>query len=148
MCHLYKKLNQDRASRESLGAMAGRAFKGGKSMKDVRSFDCIYLCVSSIDFRKGIFSLSALVESQFQQNPFEGGLFIFTNKKKDSLKALYWDKTGFALWTKILDKEKFPWPKCPDQTSLLISQDEMEFLLKGINPWKLKKHTDLNYFIA
>jgi transposase len=64
--------------------------------------DDIYLHLDAVDFRKSINGLLAIVENELELNAFTGALFIFTNRKQDKLKCLYWDKTGFALWYKRL----------------------------------------------
>lgn len=66
----------------------------GVSMKSYKEFSSIQLCVNPIDFRRGIFSLASAVEGEFSEPPFSGGLFLFTNKTKKNIRALYWDKTG------------------------------------------------------
>lgn len=71
----------------------------------------IYLCVDAVDFRKSINELAALVEAELELSVFNGALFVFCNKSRDKLKLLYWDKTGFALWYKRLDKNRFKWLK-------------------------------------
>ena len=58
----------------------------------------IYLYLGNVDFRKSINGLIVVVEQQMELNPFRDALFVFCNKKRDKLKVLYWDKTGFALW--------------------------------------------------
>ncbi len=58
----------------------------------------VYLCRDSIDFRKGINGLVVLVEEVLQQDPFSEQLFVFCNRKRDKLKALYWKRNGFCLW--------------------------------------------------
>ena len=60
-----------------------------------------------------------------------GALFIFCNKAKDKLKILYWDKTGFALWYKRLEKDKFKWPKQHTEDSLLLDEQQLNWLLEG-----------------
>ncbi|NDV93153.1 IS66 family insertion sequence element accessory protein TnpB [Alteromonas sp. 345S023] len=62
----------------------------------------IYLYMDIVDFRKSINGLIVVVEQQMQLSPFRDALFVFCNKKRDKLKILYWDKTGFALWYKRL----------------------------------------------
>lgn len=62
----------------------------------------IYLHLDAVDFRKSINGLIVVVEQQLELSPFMDALFIFSNKKRDKLKVLYWDKTGFALWYKRL----------------------------------------------
>ena len=69
----------------------------------------IYLHRDFVDFRKAINGLVVIVEQQMQLSPLSGAIFIFCNKSRDKLKILYWDKTGFALWQKRLDKARFKW---------------------------------------
>ena len=71
----------------------------------------IYLHRDPVDFRKSINGLSVIVDEAMGLSPFEPGLFVFCNRRRDTLKVLYWDKTGFALWYKRLEKEKFKWPR-------------------------------------
>ncbi|WP_170111850.1 IS66 family insertion sequence element accessory protein TnpB [Photobacterium frigidiphilum] len=54
--------------------------------------------------------MAALVESDTDLPLNTGALFLFTNKQRDKIKIPYWDKTGFALWYKRLEKNKFKWP--------------------------------------
>jgi transposase len=62
----------------------------------------IYLYMDIVDFRKSINGLIVVVEQDMNLNPFRDALFVFCNKKRDKVKILYWDKTGFALWYKRL----------------------------------------------
>ena len=64
----------------------------------------IYLYMDIVDFRKSINGLIVVVEQDMNLNPFRDALFVFCNKKRDKVKILYWDKTGFALWYKRLEK--------------------------------------------
>jgi transposase len=115
-------------------------------MKSLREFSNIFLCVKPVDFRKGIFSLASYVQSEFNADLCSGMLFLFTNKNRKNLRALYWDKTGFALWSKALEKDKFPWPKKETKNRQInITTDEFSWLLNGINPWKIKSHAELFY---
>lgn len=114
-------------------------------MKSLSQFNEILLGTFPVDFRKGIRSLAALVESEYGARVFSGTLFLFTNKHKDSIKILYWDKTGFALWQKILDREKFKWPKNVACRTLPITTHELEWLLEGIDLAKIKRHKYLEY---
>jgi len=64
----------------------------------------IYLHRDPVDFRKTINGLSLIIESDMTLPVFSGTLFVFRNKKRDKLKLLYSDKTGFSLWYKRLKK--------------------------------------------
>jgi len=114
-------------------------------MKACRDFLKIYLCKESVDFRKGIFSLSQLVAMEMEHNPLDGSLYVFVNRSKTSLRCLYWNKTGFALWMKVLEKNRFPWPKAIAGQTIELSSSQLEWLIDGIDIWKLKPHPELNY---
>ena len=70
----------------------------------------VYLHRDFVDFRKSINGLAGIVEAELELPVMNGALFVFCNKGRDKLKILYWDKTGFALWYKGLEKDKFKWP--------------------------------------
>ncbi|MFA0205039.1 IS66 family insertion sequence element accessory protein TnpB, partial [Vibrio breoganii] len=64
----------------------------------------VYLYRESVDFRKSINGLAAIIETDTDLPLGSGALFLFTNKQRDKIKVLYWDETGFALWYKRLEK--------------------------------------------
>jgi len=104
--------------------------------------DDIYLHTTAVDFRKSINGLLAIVESELELDAFSGALFIFCNKKQDKLKLLYWDKTGFALWYKRLEKHRFKWPKIHELDRLRLSEQQLQWLLGG---YDVIGHSTLNY---
>ena len=112
-------------------------------MKGYKEFSNIQLCVNPIDFRKGIYSLASSIEDQFLEKPLLGGLFLFTNKSKKNIRAIYCDKTGFAMWSKSLEKNTFPWPKKINHQKFTLTHDQFQWLLSGIDPWKLKPHEEI-----
>lgn len=93
----------------------------------------IYLYLDIVDFRKSINGLIVVVEQQMQLNPFRDALFIFCNKKRDKLKILYWDKTGFALWYKRLEKHRFKWPVDAELQHMSLSDQQLQWLLSGFD---------------
>jgi transposase len=104
--------------------------------------DDIYLHTSAVDFRKSINGLLAIVENELELDAFNGALFIFCNKKQDKLTLLYWDKTGFALWYKRLEKHRFKWPKISELDRLRLSEQQLQWLLGG---YDVIGHSTLNY---
>lgn len=92
----------------------------------------VYLCAEFVDFRKSINGLAALVEAELELPVLSGALFVFCNKARDKLKLLYWDQTGFALWYKRLDKQKFKWPKLQSST-LNLTEAQLQWLLSGFD---------------
>ncbi len=104
----------------------------------------VLLCCEPVDFRKAINGLSILVEQELALDPFAPKLFAFTNRKRDRIKLLYWDRTGFALWLKRLEKARFPWPASGEATVTMTGR-ELNWLLDGIDWLRLKPHADLSY---
>lgn len=105
----------------------------------------VYLYRDPVDFRKAINGLSLIVEQQMQLSPFIDALFVFCNKKRDKLKVLYWDKTGFCLWYKRLEKEKFKWPRKNKGMVMNLSEDQWQWLLSGYDINQLKGHQPLQF---
>lgn len=101
----------------------------------------IFLACGSTDFRKQIPGLVAAVSTQFQLDPYQGDrVFIFCNKKRDSIKVLRYDRNGFVLATKkLLDHMKFQWPRTPDEVKE-ISFQQVEWLLQGLEIEQKKAH--------
>lgn len=89
----------------------------------------IYLYGTDVDFQKSINGLVLLVEQELKRSAFEPALFVFCNRGRDKIKALYWDRTGFALWYKRLERHLFKWPKMGDQLEWSISQDQFQHWL-------------------
>jgi transposase len=101
--------------------------------------DCrAYVCRDPVDMRNGIDGLSYLVEPLLAQHPMSGHLFVFVGRDRHKVKILYWDRTGFALWYKRLERGKFPAPACLAQRGL--SMAELHAWLEGIDIPVLHPH--------
>ena len=105
----------------------------------------VYLCVEPVDFRKSICGLSLLVEQQLQLNPFEGVLFVFINRRRDKIKILYWEKNGFCLWYKRLEKQRFKWPLGHNAATIDLNGEQLNWLLDGFDLWRNKPHESLHF---
>lgn len=108
---------------------------------DLNSSD-FYVKPGPTDMRKQIRGLSVLVEGEMRHSPFTGNLFLFCGRSRKLIKVLYWDKTGFAMWQKKLEKAKFPWPSTEEQAKQ-ISVEEFKMILSGIDFWNT--HQELQY---
>jgi len=64
------------------------------------------------------------------------------HKAKDKLKILYWDKTGFALWQKRLEKQKFKWPSKIKEHEFSLTAEQLHWLLSG---YDVLGHQELYY---
>ena len=93
----------------------------------------VFLYRDFVDFRKSINGLSVIVEQQMQLSPLTGSVFVFCNKGRDKLKVLYWDKTGFALWYKRLEKDRFKWPTKLSKQSLNLTEQQLHWLFNGFD---------------
>ena len=105
----------------------------------------VYLCLEPVDFRKSITGLSLLVEQQLGLDPFEHTLYVFVNRKRDKLKILLWEKNGFVLWYKRLEKQRFKWPADHASTTLTLNGQELNWLIDGFDLWRNQPHKTLNF---
>ena len=113
----------------------------------------IYLCQDPVDFRLGSNGLSVMVEATLKFDPFSHNLFCFVNKRRTQIKVLYWQRTGFCLWLKRLEEERFKWPTHLPATASdtarppVVTLDEEQFLwlLDGLDLKHLKPHRVLEY---
>lgn len=112
-------------------------------MRSIESFSEIYLYFEAVDMRKSINGLSALAQVEASADWKKEQLFVFVNKKRRLMKILYYDKTGFALWTKRLEEEKFPWKKFFKDKVSSVNASDLEFILSGVNIFS--KHEEKFY---
>ena len=105
----------------------------------------IYIRPGRTDMRKQINGLAEMVERGMGKQPFSGDLFLFCGRDKRMVKALYWDRNGFCLWTKRIEEGRFPWPEgtAADDQSASLSREELAMLLDGID--FRKRFTNLRY---
>jgi transposase len=92
----------------------------------------IFVRPGATDMRKQINGLSVIVQMEMKQNALNGSLYLFSGKNRKHLKILYWDKSGFCLWMKKLEVDRFPWPKDTRQ-AFEITGEELKMLLSGID---------------
>jgi len=100
----------------------------------------IYLCTSPTDMRKGFDTLAALVRDGLGHDPLSGHLFLFVGRRRDRLNLLYWDRDGYALWYKRLEKGTFRMPTLGDSdVSIELKASELAMLLEGIDLSSIKR---------
>lgn len=112
----------------------------GANMLSISGTARIFMCTDPVDLRKGFEGLSALVESLFPNMLCTGAYFGFLNRPGSSIKVLYWDVDGFAIWTKRLEKGAFR------KKSLMSTMNRRDFLLllEGVIPKKITPRFSLN----
>jgi transposase len=105
----------------------------------------VYLCCECVDLRKSINGLSILVEQTLGLDPFAPQLFVFCNRKRDKIKILYWERTGFVLWYKRLEKNRFAWPLSGDEEVVTLTGRELNWLLDGIDVFAMQPHEEVPF---
>ena len=98
----------------------------------------IYIRPGYTDLRKAVNGLSVLIQENMKNDPFSGSVYLFCNRERKLIKVIWWDKTGFWLCQKRLEKAKFPWPEHTEAVEELTGE-QLEMLLSGINFWKAHK---------
>jgi transposase len=117
-------------------------------LRPERTIEQVYLHRAPIDMRKQIDGLAALVEGALKANPFSGMLFVFINRRRDKLKMLVWDRTGFIVWYKRLERDKFAWPLRSNETLVTLTGEQLNWLLDGYDVWRMKGHQALTFSCA
>lgn len=106
----------------------------------------VYLYSGVVDMRKSIDGLSLLIEQSMALSPFAEALFVFCNRGRDKIKILYWERNGFVLWYKRLEKQRFKWLKSvADGSSMSITGYDLNLLLDGLDIFNNKPHEALFY---
>ena len=98
----------------------------------------IFLRPGNTDLRKAVNGLAGIIEQQMSGEPFSGNVYLFCNKERKLLKALWWDRNGFWLSQKRLEKDRYPWPQT-DEAARELNLEEVTMLLKGIDFFKAHK---------
>ena len=97
--------------------------------------------------RKSFDGLSGLVRNHLRGNPTSGEVYVFLNRKRDMIKVLLWDRSGFAIYSKRLERGSFAWPMHPGEPAELTPA-QLHLLLGGLElagakqrrRWSQKKH--------
>lgn len=94
----------------------------------------IFVCTAPIDMRKSYDTLAFAAKDLLGEDPRSGALFVFSNKRANRMKVLWWDKTGYAILSKRLHRAVFRLPKVetPQRVGVVISARELALILEGI----------------
>jgi len=98
----------------------------------------IYLYRPSCDMRKSFDGLCGLIRSELDADPLSGYLFVFCNRRRSMVKLLYWDRDGFVIWFKRLERGTFNIPHILAQNGR-IDRLQLSLLLEGVVPKKVNK---------
>ena len=108
-------------------------------LSDFTGAEKVYIACGYTDLRKGIDGLATLVQSQFQLDPFTNTLFLFCGRRKDRIKALYWEGNGFVLLYKRLESGSFQWLRNGEEVRKLTAQ-QYRWLMEGLQIDQPKAH--------
>ena len=92
----------------------------------------MYIACGYTDLRRGIDGLASIVQEQFQMDPFQRAMFLFCGRRRDRLKALYWEGDGFLLLYKRLEQGSFQWPRTKKEVQALTPQ-QYRWLMEGLS---------------
>jgi transposase len=98
----------------------------------------IFIKPGITDMRKQINGLAVITAEEMKKDPLNGHIYMFCNRNRRLLKVLYWDRNGFCLWMKRLEKHRFPWPNSAEEARE-ISEAELDLLLQGIDFFNVHK---------
>ena len=93
----------------------------------------IYVAVEPVDIRRSFDGLSAAVREVLRQDPLSGHLFVFRNRRGDRLKILFWDRSGYGLFYKRLERGTFQLPVESTSTHVEMEAAELALMLEGID---------------
>ena len=95
----------------------------------------VFVALEPVDLRQGFNGLHGLVQNRLGADPLNGHLYLFTNRRRNRLKVLYWDGSGLWLCTKRLEKGTFGWPQISeavDSVCTSLSTEEFTLLVSGL----------------
>ena len=92
----------------------------------------MFVATERVDGRKGIDGLSVLVRSRFAEDPLSGTMFVFFSRRADRVRVLYWDRDGYVLVMKRLEKGTYDLPWDSEQGRVVIEAAELLLVLEGI----------------
>ena len=95
----------------------------------------VFVALEACDMRKGFNGLHALAAERLGEDPRQGAVFVFSNRRRTRLKLLYWDGTGLWVMTKRLEQGTFSWPRSaqPQATKLKLTAEALAMLTDGVD---------------
>ena len=108
-------------------------------LSDFTGADKVYIACAYTDLRKGIDGLASMLQQQFQSDSFTNTLSLFCGRRRDRIKGLYWEKDGFILLYKRLERGAYQWPRNENEARSLTPQ-QYRWLMEGLKIEQPKAH--------
>jgi len=95
----------------------------------------LFVATQPVDGRKGVDSLMMIVRDLFREDPLGGHLFVFFSRRWDRVRVVYWDRNGFAMWTKRLERGRFRLGLTKEgrPAAVTVEAAELALILEGID---------------
>ncbi|UZE94389.1 IS66 family insertion sequence element accessory protein TnpB [Alkalimarinus alittae] len=107
----------------------------------------IWLYAQPTDMRKAIDGLSALAKNHMKEDPLSGQLFVFINRRKTHVKILYFDRSGYCIWMKRLEKGRFNYNKQAGEKQAL-NWTQLKLILEGIELKNIRQRKRYNHSLS
>jgi transposase len=117
-------------------------------MLSITSAQRYFIYSGLTDMRKGFDSLCGLVRNEFKMDPLSGDVFIFLSRSKNRIKLLQWQRDGFAVYYKRLEKGTFEIPKNTSSSTVLLSSQQLILIMEGIQLSSVKKRPRYEHCIV
>ena len=95
----------------------------------------VYACTEPTDMRRSFSGLAAMAENVLKLDPYSGHMFVFFNRRKQHCRILFWDRSGFVMVAKRLEKGRFcvPWDDLAAGQPWPLEAAELSLILEGID---------------
>ena len=107
----------------------------------------VFVARGAMDLRRSFDRLSAQVQEVLRQDPLSGHVFLFFNRRRNRVKLLVWERNGFVIWYKRLERHRFHWPRRSEETVLTLTSEQLNWLLDGYDVWRMKPHEVLHFSV-
>lgn len=114
-------------------------------MLKISSETKIFVSTTPIDMRNSINGLSARIDDLFAESAMSKNLFVFYNKSRDKVKLIFWDRNGFVIYYKRLERGRFKFKKSEDEKKIELSEKQLHWLVAGLDFQLMKEFNEINY---
>jgi transposase len=106
-------------------------------MRALPDSTAVYLYRAPVDMRRGRNGLAAMASQMMPDQVYSGAVFLFVGRRFDTVKALRWDRNGFAVWHKVIEsREKYYWPRMLSEEVVTLNVEQLTWLLDGYDVWR------------